>query len=401
MMRNLLKARSSKKERGGQPMKSKDVHMPHNTLEHALTDLYSTRPSEGFEQSWRAAIFREERTHMSKPQHSKGWVQRFGKVAIPALAVIVLVVGAQWVGVQENLSGSDTLSLRKTEVSRSSNLAALSSYDSEMDQIVYEDSVPQSEPAMGGLAISTSDAQKKIIRTASMTLATHTFDMHEQAVRQMTEEHGGYVENMRQYTDGSIAQLRRVSYTLRIPTDQLDAFLAGTAGVGRVTSRSESATDQSVQYADTSLRLQTQQNKMERLQELLKRADNVSDLMEIESEIAATQYEIDSYQTTLRQVDRDVDKSEVSITLVEESPAQSAAEENVQLGERLSHGLSASFAGLSRFFQNMLVFIVMALPVLVPLAILSLLILLVRRSRRRKAEPFTPDHIHHKEETEK
>jgi len=72
------------------------------------------------------------------------------------------------------------------------------------------------------------------------------------------------------------------------------------------------------------------------------------------------------------------------IALREESSAQSPAEVVVSLGDRLSLGQKTSLKGIGQFFQNMLVFLVMALPVLVPLAAVCLVFWLVFWHRRRK-----------------
>ena len=65
------------------------------------------------------------------------------------------------------------------------------------------------------------------------------------------------------------------------------------------------------------------------------RAQEVSDLIELETAIADTQYEIERYETSQRDIDRRVDMSAVNVTLLEESPAQSATAEDLGLGERL------------------------------------------------------------------
>ena len=142
-----------------------------------------------------------------------------------------------------------------------------------------------------------------------------------------------------------------------------------------------------MQYSDTALRLATQQEKMKRLQQLLTQAESVSDLLEIETEIANTQYQIDQYETSLRSIDREVEQSQVSVTLVEETPAQSAAQSGVSLGERLARGLAASWEGIGRFFQNMLVFLVMAMPVLVPLLAIWIVARVILRRKGRGPEP--------------
>ena len=116
-------------------------------------------------------------------------------------------------------------------------------------------------------------------------------------------------------------------------------------------------------------------------------AENVADLLEIETEIADTQYEIDSYETSLRSIDREVQQSLVNLTLVEETPAQSASQTGVSLGERLVGGLAASLEGIGIFFQNMLVFLVMAMPIILLLAAIGLAAWLILRRKRRGPTP--------------
>ena len=91
-------------------------------------------------------------------------------------------------------------------------------------------------------------------------------------------------------------------------------------GVGRVTDRSESVTDMTVQYTDNQTRLETLYAKRERLNQLMAQAQEVSDLIELETAVADTQYEIERYETSQRDIDRRVDMSAVNVTLLEERP---------------------------------------------------------------------------------
>ena len=117
-----------------------------------------------------------------------------------------------------------------------------------------------------------------------------------------------------------------------------------------------------MQYADNEARLATLRAKMERLNELLEKAETVEDLISIESAIADTQYSIDSYETRQRTIDRQVDMSEVDIYLREDSPVEATSE--MSLGERISRAFQNSVEDFGQFLRNMLVFIVMALPAL-------------------------------------
>ena len=122
---------------------------------------------------------------------------------------------------------------------------------------------------------------------------------------------------------------------------------------------------------------------MSRLQELMKQAIDVSDLLEIESEIADTQYEIDTLQSSLLTIDRDVDKSSVSVTVQEQSAGDTAQAVELTLWQRLTSGFEASVKGLGAFGQNLLVFLAMLLPALVPIAAVVIVIVLIVRARRK------------------
>ena len=185
----------------------------------------------------------------------------------------------------------------------------------------------------------------------------------------------GYVENLYEYGDVESGDTRTASLSMRVPSENLDAFLDGMEGVGRVTDRSESVTDMTVQYTDNQTRLETLYAKRERLNQLMAQAQEVSDLIELETAVADTQYEIERYETSQRDIDRRVDMSAVNVTLLEESPAQSATAEDNGLGERLGAALRASLRWLGGFLRNMLVFVTMILPVAVPVAAIAAVVM--------------------------
>lgn len=370
----------------------KDSFRTEDAMDRALTDLYQTDVPQSFEAGWRAAVRREERIDMNKGR-------RFWKVALPSFAAVVLVVGALTVGGMDLGAGeaSRQFADSKADYGRSAGQSAMKEAMPEAmsaDMASMESGAGAlSGGADGGMGggmtangLNNNAQEKKLVRTIDMTLKTSTFDKDCEALLALVQNSGGYVENVYRYGDNTRGENRQAYYTLRIPTDKLDDFLGSAESLARLTSRNESTTDMTVQYSDTALRLQTQRDKMERLQQLLQKAETVSDLLEIETEIANTQYEIDSYETSLRQIDRQVDHTQVSVTLAEESPADTAAAEDVTLGQRILNGISASVKGIGVFFQNMLVFIAMALPVIVPVTVLGVALALVLRHKKRKKE---------------
>lgn len=365
-----------------------------SALEQALCRLYqSEEPPAGFETGWRAAVRREESMMRMAEKSTR---RPLWRAIVPACAALVLVVGSLWAGTLD-LEGSAPSeksaatgagyadSASTTSYSASNAMMARSTDTAVYDLYVAEESGASTGGTSAADAGTEASAGQKLVRTASLTLRTTAFEADLESVQALLDSLGGYVENLYQYGDVASGDTRTASLSVRVPSENLDAFLSGVEGVGRVTDRSESVTDMTVQYTDNQTRLETLYAKMERLNQLMAQAQEVSDLIELESAIADTQYEIERYETSQRDIDRRVDMSAVSVTLLEDTPAQSATAEDVGLGERLGAALNASLRWLGGFLRNMLVFVTMILPVAVPVAAIAAAAWLIVRRRRSRS----------------
>ncbi|NLA53462.1 MAG: DUF4349 domain-containing protein [Clostridiales bacterium] len=150
-------------------------------------------------------------------------------------------------------------------------------------------------------------------------------------------------------------------------------------GFGRVTSITESQEDVSEQYSDTKTRLLTQTTKLTRLQELMTQANLVEDILDIERELADTQYEVDRLTGSLRGLDSKVDYSTVQLSLQEEIPTTEPTE--LGLGEQIKLAVSDAWQVTFEFLKNLLVLIVVALPYVL---VLVLLIVVIKKIIWRK-----------------
>ncbi len=220
-------------------------------------------------------------------------------------------------------------------------------------------------------------AEKKIIRTASMTITTQTFEDSLNALKASCEGKGGWIESLSENVN-SYSGLRTAYLTLRIPQSMLDDYLAGTESLGRTTSRSESSQDVTASYQDTRTRLNTQLALMDRLQALITESADLSDLLALENQIADTQYQIDTLQSSLNATDRKVDYSTVSITLKEEKTAP-LTETTVSFGERVVSAIQVGWECLVNFLGDMAVFLVAALPFILIVVIVVIIIKLIKR----------------------
>ncbi len=229
-------------------------------------------------------------------------------------------------------------------------------------------------------ALVPAVTEKKIIRTASMTIATQTFEDSLNTLRSACENQGGWIESSSENVNNSTG-LRTAYLTLRIPQSALDAYLAGTEELGRITARSESAQDVTESYQDTAARLETQKALMARLQALITESGDLSDLLALESQIADTQYQIDRLQSSLNSTDRQVTYSTVNVTLKEEKTVE-LTDTTVSLGDRIKSAIVTGVNALESFLADMVVFLVAALPFIAIVAVVAIVVWLIKRRRK-------------------
>jgi hypothetical protein len=192
------------------------------------------------------------------------------------------------------------------------------------------------------------------------------------------------VEYLSASGDAASGQTRSASLTLRIPAQRLDEFLAGAEGIGNVTAMTQEMQDVSDSYYDVKTRLETQQKKLERLQSMFEAAEDVSDLIEIESAIADAQYYIDRYTSQLKTYDGKVDYSTVRVSVREVRVTEM---KQVTLGQRIAEGFRDSLESGAEFLEDMVIFLVSALPWLLGIGAVALVIrLIVKKAKKNKKE---------------
>ena len=342
---------------------------------------------ESFSSSWRQTIREEKKMEEKKKFNWKAWAA--------AAAALVFVIGGTIISredmmprtVRQNKSAQTDAEYFAPAGGMSSAYRKTADYGATTN-FAYEDMEVPMESAMADYSSAAKEAseaesagrEEKIIRSASFTVKTTSYDEDLQRLEDLASEMGGRVEYLSSSGDASSGQTRSASLTLRIPAGRLDDFLSGAQGIGNVTAMTQEMEDVSDSYYDIQTRLQTQKEKMSRLQNMIKSAEDVSDLIEIESAIADTQYYIDRYTGQLKSYDGKVDYSTVRISVREVKITEM---KEVTLGERILNGLQNSLEEGQYFLEDMAVFLVSALPWLIMIAVAVLIVrVIVKRIRK-------------------
>ncbi len=350
---------------------------------------------EDLAEGWMSEIRKEaamQQTESTKPAAAPKkrihWVRWVG---IAAAAVLVLGGTLMTRDILNPAAPAQNLTVGRTTYRETS--AAQNTWGVMADEDAYEyeyEPMEEAAEALGDTALNsrktaqTQNPEAKIIRTASLTIATLNFDDALKMLEERCTALGGWVAS------ASVSEnsqgLHTASMNLRVPAAELDGFLGGVGDAGRITRRDETATDVTESYRDTQMRLETQKALMTRLQALVPEAASLTELLELESQIADTQYQIDALTSSLNATDRKVSYSTVSVTLREEKPEEKAADTRLSFGERLGAALAKGFQGFTGFLGDVLMFLTAALPFLALIGAVVLIIVLVRRRSRAKGK---------------
>lgn len=228
----------------------------------------------------------------------------------------------------------------------------------------------------------------KIIYTADMSLETTGFDAAAEQLTKLVSETGGYfemssVDNYGNYRSGY--------YIVRVPSEKFRSFCDRVGQICQLRSKSESADNISERYYDTQSRLETQQTKLKRLQELLSQAEDMEDIITIESAISETEYQIEQLSGTLRHYDVLVGYATVNISLSEVAQLRNVEEPPIGFAARMAAAFRSGSEAFVLSVQRFLLGLASAwVAVLLLLVIAAVVFLLVRRAKRRAKARMIP-----------
>lgn len=233
------------------------------------------------------------------------------------------------------------------------------------------------EPAAG--APNAADRDAKIVYTANMDLETTEFEKAVNDIAAAVERFGGYFANSSQ--SGQNSSYRYAEYTVKVPKSEFNNFLNFIGETCAVTYTSTTAEDITDSYYDVDSRLKTAQTKLERLQELLAKADNMSDIITIESAISDAEWEIENLTGTLRTYDARVDYATVYMSLREVYKLSGTDNAPLTLGKRIGNSFVRGLKSVGNFFEDLLVWLAYSW---IWLAVIAVIVVVVVRIVKKK-----------------
>jgi len=133
---------------------------------------------------------------------------------------------------------------------------------------------------------------------------------------------------------------RGLTLKLRVPSKNFDLLLASVSGnAGKIDSKNVRVADVTSQFIDIKTSLTNQQLLEKRYQELLKRSNKVSDVLQIENKLTEIRTAIDSTQGALNYLSRQVAYSTLEVNFYsEQTPRYSGTTIGIRLSASLKGG---------------------------------------------------------------
>lgn len=270
--------------------------------------------------------------------------------------------------------------MAETESEWTENSITTQSYD--------EQSTAANEPAGDAPTESLAD---KMIYSANLEIQTTEYDAAIAALESSVTAFGGFVEQSNTYgdirynDDGTSRVVNRMAdYVVRVPAKRFQEFLSQADGLGNVLSCNRYAENVTSHYTDQEARLASLYTQEERLLSMLEKSEDVESLIALEERLADVRYEIESIERNLRNLDRRIAYSSVTISLHEVEIYTPTKPVQRTFGEKLSDALTDGWRSFSRGVQYFLIDLVYALPgIILFLLIAGAAVLIALRLRKK------------------
>ena len=245
------------------------------------------------------------------------------------------------------LIGSAVLVLFSCNKLSDSSKVALSEPDAAEPMALNLEDLSEPNAAVDAAAkVSLVVPQKKIIKTGSVSVESRDVAKSKKDLDALVSKHKGFYEEETLSKGNSIASY---NLNIRIPVQGYDSFIAELeGGKDNITSKSIQSQDMTGQYYDLDSRLKSKKAYLQRYTELLSKARNVKEILEIEEQIRVIQEEIDATAASLKSLNEQVAYSTLSVYLYQEQSNISIGADS--FGTKLVDAVRFGWMALETFF---------------------------------------------------
>jgi hypothetical protein len=231
------------------------------------------------------------------------------------------------------------------------------------------DAVKSGGAAVAPAAPDSTFSDRKIVQTATIRLQVEGVNESFADIGNIAAEEGGFVASSNFAYQG---EHQVATITIRVPAQSYQSVLARVRELGaRVDAETSNASDVTEEYSDLQARIRTLEATEARLLELLARAANVNEVLQVQDRITAVRTQIEQAQGRLQLLEKLSDYATISVHLRPVAPSAGGGD-GVDLGEEIAKAWEDSLeflGGVAAGVVSVLVFSWWLIPLAIPGAI--------------------------------
>jgi hypothetical protein len=227
------------------------------------------------------------------------------------------------------------------------NSETSSDYSEGMEQVALEPSMMKQSIQLNG---QTQETEAKIIKESLLRFETSSIEKTYKQVKKLVFSNNGIIQ--KDETNKNYNSIER-RLTIRIPTNSFQKVIDTISNQVRVFDRKEiSQRDVTEEFIDLEARLKSKRKLEARYLELLVKAQNVKEILEIEREVAKIREEIEAKQGRLNYLLNKVSLSTIQLSFYEQTQVEKPISQSYF--NRIIKAFKGGFAGIENFFIGVL-----------------------------------------------
>lgn len=266
-----------------------------------------------------------------------------------------------------------------------------------MDMAMPKEEAAVESPAAGEMFYGSSNSVKgsaavttgqKLIKTVRMDAETEDLEALLPQINEKIAALGGYIEEQELYNGSAYSshRSRSANLTVRVPAENLNGFVENVKGVSNVVTYNESTENVTLTYVSTESRMKALEVEQERLLELLAKAENMTDLLEIEARLTDVRYELENVTSRLRVLSNQVDYATIYLYISQVRIYTEVEEQTVW--QRIGSGFKENLQNISDDLKDFFVWIVTYSPQLIFwCVVIAVVVTVLKRKRAKKHAP--------------
>jgi hypothetical protein len=192
--------------------------------------------------------------------------------------------------------------------------------------------------------------EQKIIKQATLRFETDNLETAFNQIQKAVIANKARIINDSEGKD--FATVSR-NLTVKVPSQNFDRFISDISkGVSYFEVKSISAEDVTEQFIDLTSRLKTKKKLEERYLEILKKANKVSEILEIEEQISTIREEIEAKEGQLKYLESRVSESTITIEFYKTIAEKEGVK--ISYGSKLWTAIKSGFYSLSDLLISLL-----------------------------------------------